>query len=58
MTRQKCEIWSRTMGYYRPLSQMNIGKKSEFISRKCFSENVSLSNKEFNLQYEQMANRT
>ena len=27
--RQKCEIWTRVMGYYRPVSEFNIGKKSE-----------------------------
>jgi hypothetical protein len=27
------------MGYYRPVSQFNPGKKSEFYSRKNFSPN-------------------
>ncbi|MBF0407084.1 MAG: ribonucleoside triphosphate reductase [Candidatus Riflebacteria bacterium] len=31
--RQKCEVWSRVMGYYRPVSQFNVGKKSEFKER-------------------------
>ena len=34
--RQPCEIWSRTMGYHRPVSEWNIGKKSEFATRKYF----------------------
>ncbi len=31
--RQVCEIWTRVMGYYRPVSQFNAGKKSEFKDR-------------------------
>lgn len=37
--RTKCEIWSRTMGYHRPVSEWNIGKKAEFATRKYFSIN-------------------
>lgn len=36
--RQPCEVWTRVMGYYRPVSEFNVGKKSEFYSRVCFSE--------------------
>ncbi len=36
--RTKCEIWTRVMGYHRPVSSFNIGKKGEFYERKCFSE--------------------
>lgn len=36
--RQKCEIWTRVMGYFRPKSGFNRGKKSEFDERKYFSE--------------------
>lgn len=36
--RQKCEIWTRVMGYCRPTSEFNKGKKSEFKERKCFTE--------------------
>ena len=25
--RQRCEIWTRAMGYHRPVSSFNIGKK-------------------------------
>ncbi|MFZ2959984.1 MAG: ribonucleoside triphosphate reductase [Candidatus Ozemobacteraceae bacterium] len=31
--RQACEVWSRVMGYYRPVSQFNAGKKSEYRER-------------------------
>ncbi len=36
--RQPCEVWTRVMGYHRPVSEFNQGKKSEFYSRKCFLE--------------------
>jgi len=31
--RQVCEIWTRVMGYFRPVSQFNAGKKSEYSDR-------------------------
>ena len=37
--RTKCEIYTRVMGYHRPVSSFNIWKKSEFYSRKYFKEN-------------------
>jgi hypothetical protein len=40
--RQECEIWTRVMGYYRPVSEFNIGKKSEHFERMFFSEEKSL----------------
>ena len=33
---RECEVWTRVMGYYRPVSQFNIGKKSEYSERTCF----------------------
>ena len=36
--RQECEIWTRVMGYYRPVSEFNIGKKSEHGERIFFAE--------------------
>ena len=36
--RQPCEIWTRVMGYHRPVSSFNIGKKSEHAERKFFIE--------------------
>ncbi len=36
--RQPCEVWTRVMGYFRPLSEFNKGKKAEFLERKCFDE--------------------
>jgi ribonucleoside-triphosphate reductase len=31
-----CEIYSRIVGYYRPVSQWNVGKKAEYTDRKMF----------------------
>lgn len=34
--RQKCEVYSRVMGYYRNVNSFNVGKKSEFAEREFF----------------------
>jgi hypothetical protein len=36
--RQQCEIWSRVMGYHRPVAQWNIGKRCEHKDRKFFTD--------------------
>ena len=36
--RTKCEIWTRVMGYHRPISSFNIGKQGEFAERKYCAE--------------------
>ncbi|MTJ82332.1 MAG: hypothetical protein F8N37_15175 [Telmatospirillum sp.] len=36
--RQPCEIWTRVMGYHRPLSSFNRGKQGEFAERRYFTE--------------------
>lgn len=36
--RQPCEIWTRVMGYHRPVSSFNTGKKGEFYERRYFVE--------------------
>ncbi|NRO98016.1 hypothetical protein GWC77_18995 [Paraburkholderia sp. NMBU_R16] len=41
--RQPCEIWTRVMGYHRPVSSFNTGKKGEFYERTYFTEEVSLA---------------
>ncbi len=40
--RQRCEVWTRVMGYYRPVSQFNRGKQSEFAERQFFVESVQI----------------
>lgn len=51
--RQPCEIWTRVMGYHRPVSEFNRGKKSEFYARKCFQESKAVSH--LNLENEACA---
>jgi len=34
--RQRCEVWSRPVGYLRPVQHWNKGKKQEFEERKEF----------------------
>ncbi len=36
--RQRCEVWTRVMGYHRPMSSFNTGKKGEFFERTYFDE--------------------
>jgi hypothetical protein len=36
--RQPCEVWTRVMGYHRPVTSFNIGKKGEHYERKFFQE--------------------
>lgn len=36
--RTRCEVWTRVMGYHRPISSFNIGKKGEVAERKYFSD--------------------
>jgi anaerobic ribonucleoside-triphosphate reductase len=36
--RQRCEVWTRVMGYHRPVSSFNKGKQGEFAERVCFRE--------------------
>ena len=39
--RQPCEVWTRVMGYHRPVSSFNIGKKGEHMERKHFRESCA-----------------
>ena len=36
--RQRCEVWTRVMGYHRPVASFNIGKKGEHCERRFFLE--------------------
>ena len=44
--RTKCEVWTRAMGYCRPVQNFNKGKKSEFKERRFFTENATLASME------------
>lgn len=51
--RTKCEVWTRCMGYHRPVSEYNRGKKSEFYERKCFTEEKAVAkNNDYQLAVE------
>lgn len=39
--RQKCEIWTRVMGYHQPVTSFNIGKRGEYHERRCFTESAA-----------------
>lgn len=36
--RTRCEVWTRVMGYHRPVSAFNTGKQGEFAERTFFRE--------------------
>ncbi|QIK38507.1 hypothetical protein GWK36_11510 [Caldichromatium japonicum] len=38
--RTPCEVWTRVMGYHRPVSAFNAGKQSEHRERRYFREGV------------------
>lgn len=39
--RQECEVFSRVVGYLRPVSQWNDGKQEEFKERKAYDKQLS-----------------
>ena len=41
--RQACEVWTRVMGYHRPVSQFNAGKKREHADRSHYVERVTVA---------------
>ena len=36
-----CEVWTRVMGYFRPVQSFNVGKKGEQAERVSFRESVA-----------------
>lgn len=36
--RVECEVWTRVMGYHRPVTSFNVGKKGEYNERVSFKE--------------------
>lgn len=44
--RQPCEIYSRVVGYIRPVDQWNPGKQSEFADRTTFESGCSCGSDE------------
>lgn len=37
---KNCEVYSRVVGYHRPIKQWNYGKQEEFKDRVMFKEDV------------------
>ena len=40
--RTRTEIWTRVMGYHRPVSAWNVGKQAEHKERRFFDEKKGL----------------
>ena len=38
----KCEVYSRVVGYFRPINNWNLGKRQEFSDRLEYDEEISL----------------
>ncbi len=53
--RTKCEIWTRAMGYCRPVSNFNKGKKSEFYERQYFTEKATMNSMNCGCGYQKIA---
>ena len=41
LQRQPCEVYSRVVGYIRPVNQWNKGKRAEFYDRKEFNKQLN-----------------
>lgn len=41
LQRQPCEVYSRIVGYIRPVNQWNRGKRAEFSDRKEFNKQLA-----------------
>lgn len=39
--RQPCEVYSRVVGYLRPVSQWNKGKQAEYYDRQEYDKQVT-----------------
>ncbi len=44
--KQKCEVYSRVVGYLSPVSQWNKGKKEEFSDRETYEAPEEVSRDE------------
>jgi ribonucleoside-triphosphate reductase len=40
--RQKCEVYSRVVGYLRPVSQWNEGKQAEYENRQEYNQQIKM----------------
>ena len=44
--RQRCEVWTRVMGYHRPVSEFNPGKQCEHRERRHFCEPLTMESQD------------
>lgn len=35
-----CEVYSRVVGYYRPIRNWNVGKRQEFAERNTYDQSL------------------
>ena len=42
IVKTKCEVYSRIVGYLRPIDNWNDGKKAEYYDRKYFDDAIDL----------------
>ena len=49
---QKCEVYSRVVGYHNPVQHWNKGKQEEFADRLEFQEEHSINSKVLHSKYE------
>lgn len=54
----ECEVWTRVMGYFRPVQSFNIGKKGEFAERQYFSESAAVEHGELHSRLAEAAAKT
>lgn len=40
MAKVKCEVWSRVVGYFRPIDSWNDAKQAEFADRHTYEADV------------------
>jgi len=53
---EKTEVFSRVVGYYRPVGQWHVGKQEEWKDRVTFKEDTAL-NKPFNIEVTQLESK-
>jgi len=42
---KECEVFSRVVGYFRPVQNWNVGKQQEFAERKMFDVEKSMGHR-------------
>lgn len=50
----KCEVYSRIVGYLRPVDQWNDGKQVEFCDRKLFDKEIKKKKSDDNVLLKEM----